>query len=63
MDLAQDVVASIEHLRNTHGVQTIKLFWTTASHIAVLVSANITHHLGVTIEWDRINRQYVHVPM
>ena len=66
MNLAKDVVASIEQLRNTYGVQTIKLFWTTAAHVAVLASANITSHLGVTIEYmerDHQNSQYVHLPM
>jgi hypothetical protein len=66
MQLVADIVASVRHLRQNHGVEKLVLFWTTASHVALLAAANLTTHVIPEIkfmEWDHTNARYWHLPM
>lgn len=66
MKLVADIVASVEHLRQAHGVREVVLFWTTANHVALLAAANLTSHVIPTVrymEWDHVSGAYVHLPM
>jgi hypothetical protein len=66
MQLVADIVASISHLRQNHGVEELVLFWTTANHVALLAAANLTIHVIPKIkfmEWDHTNARYWHLPM
>lgn len=66
MQLAADIVASIEQLRQDHGFHEVVLFWTTANHVALLAAANLTSHVIPKIkfmEWNHIQAEYVHLPM
>jgi hypothetical protein len=66
MQLVADIVASISHLRQNHGVEELVLFWTTANHVALLAAANLTTHVIPKIkfmEWDHTNARYWHLPM
>ncbi len=66
MTLAADIVASVEHLRQTYGVEQLTMFWTTANHAATLVAANLTSHVISNVrymEWDHGSGEYVHLPM
>lgn len=66
MTLAADIVASVEQLRRTHGVEQVVMFWTTANHAATLAAANLTSHVVASIkymEWNHENGEYVHLPM
>jgi TIR domain/SMODS-associated and fused to various effectors sensor domain len=66
MSLVADIVASIQNLRQNHGVQEIVLFWTTANQVALLAAANLTTHVIPRIkfmEWDHSDQRYLHLPM
>jgi hypothetical protein len=66
MQLVADIVASVRHLRQNHGVEKLVLFWTTASHVALLAAANLTTHVIPEIkfmEWDHANTRYLYLPM
>jgi hypothetical protein len=66
MQLVADIVASVRHLRQNHGVEELVLFWTTASHVALLAAANLTTHVIPEIklmEWDHANTRYLYLPM
>lgn len=66
MKLVADIVASVQHLRQNHGVQELVLFWTTANHVALLAAANLTTHVIPKIKFmerDHANAKYVHLPM
>jgi TIR domain/SMODS-associated and fused to various effectors sensor domain len=66
MKLVADIVASIQHLRQNHGVQELVLFWTTANNVALLTAANLTTHVIPKIKFmerDHTNARYLHLPM
>lgn len=68
MNLTADIVASIEHLQQNYGMRKLMLFWTTANHVAVLTSANLTSHVIARdnikyMEWNHDSQEYFHLPM
>ena len=66
MTLVSNIVATVTKLRQLHQVQEIRLYWTTATHVAVLAAANLTTHVIPTLcllEWDHDNKCYVELAM
>ena len=66
MNLVADLVASVKKLRRNHNTSELILFWTTANHVALLASANLTSHVIPRIkfmEWSHASDEYVYLPM
>ena len=66
MQLVADIIASVRHLRQNYDVQELILFWTGASHVALLVAANLTRHVIHKIKYmerDHSSGNYIPLPM